>query len=79
MPRHHASAEVNGERLRELRKEQGMTVKQCAALIGISQGYLAHIERGDRPTVAPATFNRICATLNVPRVHLLRNVPSGAE
>lgn len=67
----HASPEVNGARLRELRQELGLSVTQAAGRIGISFGYLAAIERGARRTVAPAMFNHICTVLGVDRSELL--------
>jgi DNA-binding transcriptional regulator YiaG len=61
----HASPEVDGAELRELRKRAGLSVTEAAGRIGISIAYLSAIERGVRPTVAPATFLRICDAMGV--------------
>ena len=37
-----------GHRIRELRKERGITQEGLAALAGIDRGYMGHIERGSR-------------------------------
>jgi transcriptional regulator with XRE-family HTH domain len=76
-PYEHASPEIDGPKLRRLRKAAGLTVTELAARIGISISYLAAIERGTRLTVAPATFIEICAAMGIEdRDQLLR---SGAE
>ncbi|GAA5064842.1 transcriptional regulator with XRE-family HTH domain [Thermocatellispora tengchongensis] len=40
------AAEVLGDRLRDLRKERGLTLRQLAALIDVSPGLLSQIENG---------------------------------
>lgn len=69
----HASPEIDGARLRELRKISGMSVTDAAKKIGIATAYLSQIERGDRRTVSPATFGRICDAMGIEdRASLLR-------
>lgn len=69
----HASPEIDGARLRELRKISGMSVTDAAKKIGIAIAYLSQIERGDRRTVSPATFGRICDAMGIEdRASLLR-------
>jgi transcriptional regulator with XRE-family HTH domain len=77
----HASAEIDGARLRHLRITAGMTVTALAEKIGISPDYLSKIERQVRSTVAPATFVKICNAMGVEetdRATLLRDCPSAA-
>jgi transcriptional regulator with XRE-family HTH domain len=61
----HASVEIDGAKLRRLRKEAGMTVKDLAAKVNVSFSYMAAVERGDRKTVAPARYIEICAALDI--------------
>lgn len=69
----HASPEIDGARLRELRKLSGLSVTDAAKKIGIAIAYLSQIERGDRRTVSPATFGRICDAMGIEdRASLLR-------
>ena len=37
-----------GRRIRELRRERGISQEGLAALAGIDRGYMGHIERGTR-------------------------------
>lgn len=70
-----ANPEINGSKLRELRKLAGLTVTEVAEKIGISISYLAQIERGARRTVAPGMFVKICDAMGVvDRRELLRSV-----
>ncbi len=61
-----SGVEINGGKLRDLRKLRGEALKTFALRCGISFGYLGHIERGDRATVAPAVFAAICDALDIP-------------
>lgn len=65
MSARHASPEIDGAALRELRKISGLSVTEAAGKIGIAVAYLSQIERGDRRTVSPATFGRICDVMGV--------------
>lgn len=65
MAHQHASPEIDGHRIRELRKQSGLSVTDLARRIGISPQYLSQIERGHRPTVSPHTFNKILAAMGV--------------
>lgn len=40
-------------RMKEIRKERGMTLEELSQKTGISVGYLSHLERGtrDNPTI----------------------------
>ncbi|MFI5891974.1 helix-turn-helix domain-containing protein [Actinoplanes sp. NPDC051513] len=61
-----AGVEINGTRVRQLRKLRGESIAQFAERCGITFGYLGHIERGRRDRVSPGTFARICDALDIP-------------
>ena len=46
-----------GERLRQRRRQMGMTQEQTAALLGISGTYYGEIERGNRQLSVPRILN----------------------
>jgi transcriptional regulator with XRE-family HTH domain len=73
-----ASPQVNGAKLREVRQAVGLTVSEAAIRMGISVSYLSALERGQRPTAKPDTFNRIATVLGVPREDLLLPVAKDA-
>lgn len=56
---------VDRKELRLKRQLFGLTQGELAELAGISFGYVAHIERGTRPTVSPRVFARLCDALHV--------------
>jgi transcriptional regulator with XRE-family HTH domain len=60
-----SSVEVDGSRLRDMRKLQGDNLRTFAEKVGISIGFVSQIERGWRPSVGPAVFVRICDTLGI--------------
>jgi transcriptional regulator with XRE-family HTH domain len=60
-----AGVAVDGEAVRERRKRLGHTLTALAPLAKISIGYLSQIERGDRSTVSPPTFQRLAAALGL--------------
>ncbi len=70
----HASPEVDGAKVRELRKLAGLSITTLAQRVGISGSYLSQIERGRRPTISPATYVKICEELDVDRQVLMRTV-----
>lgn len=53
-----------GYRIRELRKEVGMSISQLATLVGISQPYLSQIERNERPCPIDV-LQKICSVLGI--------------
>lgn len=61
-----AGVEINGGKLRELRKLQGDTLEAFAAKCDISFGYLGQVERQARPRVSPIIFVRLCDALAIP-------------
>lgn len=54
-----------GRRIRELRRERGITQKDMAAAIGVSTAYLSALELGQRGLPAWYLVQRIIAFLNV--------------
>lgn len=54
-----------GTRLRALRKERGVTLKDLAEALGVSQAYLSALETGRRPRPTPARVDQICAYFGI--------------
>ena len=53
-----------GDRVKEARSKKNMTQRELAELLGISDGHIAHIERGARdPSIR--MLGRIAKVLNV--------------
>src|SRR5262245_45515779 len=58
-----------GGRVRSLRRQRGLTLKELGALAGLSHPFLSQVERGlARPNLA--SVERIADALNVPVAHL---------
>lgn len=57
--------DLNGSALRQRRKLQGRERADFADLIGVSAGYVSHLENGIRKP-SPTVFKRICEVLGVP-------------
>ncbi len=49
-----------GERIRELRKVRGITLKKMAEDLGVSSAYLSALEHGHRGRPAPGMIMQIC-------------------
>lgn len=60
-----AGVQIAGGIVREERKLLGDNLRTFAPKVGITIGYLSQIERGDRKSVSPAVFARICAALGI--------------
>jgi transcriptional regulator with XRE-family HTH domain len=61
-----------GERLREIRKEKGMTLREVAELAGIDFTYLSKIENNRIPyTPAVGTIRQLAEALKVDSIDLL--------
>lgn len=54
-----------GERMRKLRRERGLTLKEMAAAIGVSPAYLSALEHGKRGRPGWHLIQRIIAYFNV--------------
>lgn len=60
-----ANVEIDGAKVREMRKLRGLTLTKLATRCDISFQYLSHIERGVRQRVSPPTYARICDALGI--------------
>ena len=54
-----------GAKLRELRRERGIQLKDMARGLGVSAAYLSALEHGHRGRPNRAFVHRICAYLNI--------------
>ena len=54
-----------GVRLRQLRAERGISLKQMAEALGVSAAYLSALEHGRRGRPTHAMVVAICAQLNI--------------
>lgn len=54
-----------GERMRQLRRERGVTLKQMAGAIGVSPAYLSALEHGKRGRPGWHLIQRILAYFNL--------------
>ncbi len=54
-----------GVRLRELRAERGISLKEMAAALGVSAAYLSALEHGRRGRPTHALVVAVCASLNI--------------
>ncbi|MFQ6033626.1 MAG: helix-turn-helix domain-containing protein [Candidatus Bipolaricaulia bacterium] len=61
-----------GRKIRELRKERGLGLRELARRVGIDHTRLSKIERGLRPPPAPATILRLAWALEVEPLTLAR-------
>jgi len=64
-------AEKFGKRLRELRKQAGMTQRELAAEVGVNFSYLSKIENGVLPPPSEKVISKLAETLNADRDELL--------
>jgi transcriptional regulator with XRE-family HTH domain len=54
-----------GARIRELRRQHGVSQKQMAADLQISAAYLSALERGRRGRPSPVLVDQICGYFNI--------------
>jgi transcriptional regulator with XRE-family HTH domain len=54
-----------GEKVRELRRQRGLSLKQMAADIGLSAAYLSALEHGHRGRPPFALVQQICAYFRI--------------
>jgi len=62
-----------GERVRQLRKEKGLSQEAFADLAGIDRSYMGHIERGDQNITLTKIF-QIAKALEIPICQLFDGV-----
>lgn len=51
-------------KIRKYRKEKGMNLEEFSKVVGISTGYLCHLERGTRKNPSMEIMERIANSLN---------------
>ena len=54
-----------GARVRALRAERGLTLKQMAAALEVSPAYLSALEHGRRGRPSPGLVRQVCAYFNI--------------
>lgn len=59
-----------GEKVRQIRKEKGLSQEALADLAGISRSYMGHIERGDQ-IITLTKIHQIADALEIPAVNLI--------
>lgn len=52
--------------IREIRKEKGITMEKLAETVGISIGYLCHLEKGTRTNPSVKIMNKMAKALGKP-------------
>ena len=67
---------MTGEELREGRKRRGWTQVDLARRLGVSQGYVCLLERGQRP-VPPVMAQKVARLLDLPATALPLRSTSG--
>lgn len=63
-------------KIREYRKEKGMNLEDFAKKIGISTGYLCHLERGTRKNPSTDIMEKISHVLNktIPEIFFIDKI-----
>ena len=51
-------------KIRTYRKQKGMTLEEMSKLVGISIGYLCHLEKGTRENPSKGIMEKIAKILN---------------
>lgn len=51
-------------KLKEIRKEQELTLEELASMSGVSAGYLCHLEKGSRKHPSIEVMEKIASSLN---------------
>ncbi|UOO89773.1 helix-turn-helix domain-containing protein [Vitreoscilla massiliensis] len=59
-----------GEKVRQIRKEKGLSQEALADLAGIDRSYMGHIERGDQ-NITLTKIHQIADALKVPVINLI--------
>lgn len=60
-----------GEKVKELREQRGLDVKELAILAGLTPGCIYHIETGRRLRPETRTLSRLARVLRVPVAQLI--------
>lgn len=59
-----------GEKVRQIRKEKGLSQEALADLAAIDRSYMGHIERGDQ-NITLTKIHQIADALEIPVVNLI--------
>jgi transcriptional regulator with XRE-family HTH domain len=59
-----------GEKVRQIRKEKGLSQEALADLAGIDRSYMGHIERGDQ-NITLTKIYQVAKALDIPPAKLL--------
>ena len=54
-----------GEKVRELRRKKGVSLKEMASALQISSAYLSALEHGKRGRPTPVLLHQICGYFNI--------------
>jgi transcriptional regulator with XRE-family HTH domain len=65
-----------GKRVRELRNENGMSLRELGKLAGVTASFLSQVEN-DQVSPSLSSLQSIATALNVPMFSLLNDTPSG--
>lgn len=57
-------------KLREIRKEKGMTIQELSDISGVSIGYICHLERGTRKNPSRKIMEKISNALGKTMVEI---------
>jgi transcriptional regulator with XRE-family HTH domain len=58
-------------RLKQIREAHGLTQEQLAKKVGVTQGYIGHLERGLKKHPSLPTLKKLAKALGVPVTELL--------
>lgn len=60
-----------GEKLRQIRKNKGLSIRKLSELSGVAHSYLSQVETGKRGIPKVDTLEKIATGLNIPSLDLL--------
>jgi transcriptional regulator with XRE-family HTH domain len=69
-----ADVATTGEKLKRLRRGQGLTQEELAEQSGVAQSTIAQIETGRRPEPRPGTLKKLAGPLGVEIAELLEDI-----
>ncbi|MFJ8538099.1 helix-turn-helix domain-containing protein [Streptomyces sp. NPDC093591] len=71
--------EVDGDAIREERMHAGMSRKDLADLVRVTERYISHLENGTRSRMRPASYKRLRTALRANDARLRRTPPRPTE
>jgi transcriptional regulator with XRE-family HTH domain len=71
--------EVDGDAIREERMQAGMSRKDLADLVRVTERYISHLENGTRNRMRPAPYKRLRTALRASDARLRRTPPRPTE